>query len=204
MDLNRFDAITKPFGNRSLSRRRALVHGTAAIAAGALAGVGRPAHAREATPTSLTWHPLTGVWMVLSSVASPAIFGADGSVVLAFAASPRQAGAQGVELASPALGTWTPTGERSGRFTVVQVLSDADGAYRGTVTIDGGRPMVSEDGQTFTDDRSDLTVTVRDAANAVVATIPPDGDLPPLTATRIGEGSPGFPNGTPERGTPVS
>lgn len=49
MDHNRFDAITKMFGNRSLSRRRALTHG-AALAAGALTGVGQATQAQEATP----------------------------------------------------------------------------------------------------------------------------------------------------------
>ncbi|HYI26092.1 MAG TPA: hypothetical protein VD767_11845 [Thermomicrobiales bacterium] len=204
MDQNRFDPITKLIGDRSLSRRRALANGGAVLAAGALAGVGRATQAQEATPTSLAGHPLTGAWLVLSSTAAPAIFGADGSAVLGFAATPRQVGAQGVEFGGPAFGIWTPTGERSGRFTVVQVLTDASGVYSGTVTIDAGQPVVSDDGQTFTDDRSGITVTVRDAASAVVAEFPPDGSLPPLTATRIGVGSPGFPNGTPEAGTPAS
>jgi hypothetical protein len=50
MDQNRFDALTKDFGDRSLSRRRALARGAAALAAGALAGVAGPGRAQEATP----------------------------------------------------------------------------------------------------------------------------------------------------------
>jgi hypothetical protein len=52
MDQNRFDAITKLFGDRSLSRRQAMMKGAAALAAGALAGAGRAAQAQEATPKS--------------------------------------------------------------------------------------------------------------------------------------------------------
>ncbi len=178
--------------SRSVSRRTAL----AGLGAGglglALATRGPGASAQDTTAS----HPLVGAWLALTPQAAPAIFGSDGTVVLGFPAS--QAGAQDVEFVGPALGTWEPTGERSGRFTVVQALSDATGAFSGTVTIDGGQPMVSEDGQTFIDDRSGVTVTVRDPANNVVAVIPFDASLPPLTATRMGMGSPGFPEATPE------
>jgi len=50
MDQNRFDTLTKTFGDRSVSRRQALTRGAAALAAGALAGVAGPGRAQEATP----------------------------------------------------------------------------------------------------------------------------------------------------------
>ena len=52
MDQNRFDSITKLFGDRSLSRRRALAKSGAALAAGALitSELSRPARAQTPTP----------------------------------------------------------------------------------------------------------------------------------------------------------
>jgi hypothetical protein len=46
-------------------------------------------------------------------------------------------------------------------------------------------------------------VTVRDAANAIVAVIP-GPPAPPATGVRMGVGAPGFPEGMPAAGTPTS
>lgn len=164
--------------------------------------------ASEAPPADLAGHPLLGNWLAMANplvpgdppVPTPSIFAADGSVVLAFAVS--QAGPQGVTFQSAALGTWEPDGERTGHFTAVQVLSDANGAFLGTVTIDG-HPTVSEDGQSFVDDAPETTVTIRDPAGAVMTVIPGDSS-PPVRGSRMGVGSPGFPAGTPSAGTPTT
>lgn len=50
MHRNQFDALTKAFGERSVSRRRALTRGAAVLAAGAVGGVAGPGRAQEATP----------------------------------------------------------------------------------------------------------------------------------------------------------
>ena len=101
------------------------------------------------------------------------------------------------------VGTWERTGERASHFTAVQVLTDANGAFTGTVTIDG-HPAVSEDGQTFTDDAPETKLTVRDPTGSIVLVVDGDGSFPPVSATRMGVGSPGFPAGTPVTGTPAA
>ena len=70
----------------------------------------------------------------------------------------------------------------------------------GSVTIDG-HPKVSEDGMSFTDDGSLVTVTIRDAAGEVVMVVPPNTDGPPVTAIKMRVGNPGFPGD--ENATPV-
>ena len=92
---------------------------------------------------------------------------------------------------------------RTCHFTATQILSDANGTYLGTVTVDG-YPMASEDGQTFIDDGARATVTIRDPAGAVVQTIPALTPGRPVTGTKMSPGNPGFPEGTPDAGTPAS
>src|SRR3712207_8577442 len=48
----------------------------------------------------------------------------------------------------------------------VQIHSNAEGTYVGSVTVDG-YPVVSEDGQTILDDQSQGKITIRDAAGAI-------------------------------------
>ncbi len=79
--------------------------------------------------------------------------------------------------------------------------SDASGTFLGTVTVDG-YSEVSDDGQTFIDDGSRVTVTIRDPADAIVQQFPGAGGRP-VRATRMGVGTPGFPQGTPAAGTPT-
>jgi hypothetical protein len=133
-------------------------------------------------------------------VFGPALFGADGTVLLMFPLT--QVGPQGVLFNSPYVGTWAADSERRGHFTAVQLLSDANGANLGSVTVDG-YPEVGEDGQTFVDDGSRVMVTIRDPAGAVVQQFPGTGARP-VTGKRMGVGSPGFPAGTPTAGTPTS
>jgi hypothetical protein len=154
----------------------------------------------------LAGHPLVGTWLAMVPAgASPETFFADGT----FVASPPiiEPRPEGVTFLSPLIGTWESTGERSGRFTAVQALSDATGAYTGTLTIDG-HLEVSEDGQSFVDDSPETTLTVRDAANAVVAVINPyqdgGGSIAPVTGIRMGVGSPGFPEAAAAPATPAT
>jgi hypothetical protein len=192
----------------TVSRRTAL----AGLGAGglglALAATVRPAAAQDTTADALAEHPLTGTWLAMANpplpdapqFAAPSFYGADGSVLLIFPLT--QMGPQGVVFNSAYVGTWQADSERRGHFTAVQVLSDANGTFLGTTTVDG-YPEVSEDGQTFIDDGSRVLVTIRDPSGAIVQQFPGAGSRP-VMGTRMGGGSPGFPAGTPAAATPPS
>jgi hypothetical protein len=156
-----------------------------------------PAAAQEATPSSLEGHPLVGSWVALTPFgASAETFAADGSFVAGYPVV--EQGPMGAAYYSSGVGVWESTGPRSGRFTSVQAITDADGTSLGTLTIDGHLD-VSDDGQHFVDDSPETTLTFRDATGAVVAAITPfQGDEPmaPVTGTRMAVGAPGIPEGT--------
>jgi len=191
-----------------VSRRGALAGigaGSLGAALGLAAAPGRAA-AQDATTADLADHPLTGVWLAMANpplpddpqFPAPSVFAADGTVLLVFPLT--QAGPQGVAFNSPVVGTWQPDSDRRGHFMAVQTLSDAAGAYLGTVTIDG-YPEVGADGQTFIDDGSQAVITIRDVAGAVVQQMPAVGARP-VTAIRMGPGQPGFPP-TADAATPA-
>jgi hypothetical protein len=133
-------------------------------------------------------------------VPAPSHVGADGSVLLVF--PPTHVGMQGVEFVSPYAGTWEAESDRRGHFTATQLLSDARGAFLGSVTVDG-YPEVSEDGESFVDDGSRVIVTIHDVTGAIVQQLPGTG-APPVTGIRMTPGVPGFPQGTLAAGTPVA
>jgi hypothetical protein len=103
---------------------------------------------------------------------------------------------RGVVYASDLVGTWEPTGPRSIHLTSISMESDGDANFTGTFTLDA-YPEVSEDGQTWTDDGTQVKATIRDATNAVVAVLGGGGDQPPITppvmATRRSPGPLVFP-----------
>ena len=133
-------------------------------------------------------------------VPAPSHVGADGSVLLVF--PPTHVGMQGVEFVSPYAGTWEAESDRRGHFTATQLLSDARGAFLGSVTVDG-YPEVSEDGESFVDDGSRVIVTIHDVTGAIVQQLPGTG-APPVTGIPMTTGVPGFPQGTLAAGTPVA
>jgi hypothetical protein len=118
---------------------------------------------------------------------SLAVFHADGTVVQGVPAT--QAGPQGVTYVSPEVGVWEPVDDRTIHFTATYWLSDATGAFTGSVTVDAHH-TVSEDGQTLISDPDRSAVTIRDADNNVVDVI--EGG-PPAIGTRMAVGAPGFP-----------
>ncbi len=183
--------MATPFGDRSVSRRTAVAGLGASGLALAASRLG--ASAQDVSSNKTASHPIVGVWMVATpSGPSLAVFSADGINIQGVPTT--QPGPQGVEFLSAQVGTWEPDGDRRVHFTGVQLHTDANGAFIGTVTIDG-HPRVSEDGQTFIDDAPETTVTIRDAGNNVVNVI--RGASHPATGVRMGVGSPGFPEGTP-------
>ena len=105
----------------------------------------------------------------------------------------------GLTFQGPLLGAWEPVSERGVHFTAMQVLTDADGTYVGTFTIDA-HPVVSADGQRFTD-TGQTRFIVRDATNAIVSdnTITDD-----QAGVRITPGALLLADATPAAGTPTS
>jgi hypothetical protein len=198
-----------PVSSMSGLSRRAALGSVGAFAATLGLGdrLGRTA-AQETTPDALAGHPMAGTWLAMANpplpdapqIAVPSVFGADGSVLLMFPLT--QAGPQGVVFNASGVGTWEVDGERRAHFTAVQVLSDATGAFLGTLTIDG-YPEASEDGQTFVDDGSKVIITVRDPAGAVVDQFSGAGARP-VTGSRMGPGNPGFPAAAPTAATPTA
>ena len=116
----------------------------------ALAASGRIAAAQEAPSEAMATHPMVGAWMASTpSGLAPGIFFPDGTVIVSVPATGNSP--LGTTYVSTSIGTWEPVSERGIHFTGVQLHSDANGNYVGSVTIDG-HPVVSEDGQSFVDD----------------------------------------------------
>jgi hypothetical protein len=180
-----------------LNRRAAL--GGAAMLAAMVGLVGRTSHASaHGKKVNYSRHPLTGMWLAMVNpalpenpqVPSPALFTADGFLIGNFPIA--DLGPQGTIFQTGLAGTWEPDGRHRGHFTAVQLQSDANGTFTGSVTVDG-YPVVSDDGQTFIDDGSKVIVTIRDPSGAVVASFPGAGGRP-VTAIRMSPGNPGFPD----------
>jgi hypothetical protein len=79
-------------------------------------------------------------------------------------------------------------GNLGGHFTTTPLLSDATGAFLGSVTVDG-YPEVSADGQSSFGDGSKVMATIRDATGAIVQQMPGAGVLP-VTGIRMAPGTP--------------
>jgi hypothetical protein len=171
----------------------------------AMAARSMGASARQATPTAIADHPLTGMWLAMANppldsdpqVPVPSLFGADGTVVLVF--PPIAVGQNGIEYSSSYMGTWEPYDEQRGHFNVVRTVSDPSGNFVSSTTIDG-YPLVNEDGTSFIDDGSLVTVTIRDASGAILQQIPGSGRRP-VTGIRMSPRNPGFPESS---ATPTS
>jgi hypothetical protein len=187
----------------ALSRRAAL----AGFSAGGL-GLALGASSTGAQGAMSTAdHPLMGMWLAMPNPArpddpqfpAPSLFAADGTVILGFV--PAEIGMDGkIQYPGSPMGVWEPYDEQTGHFTAVQAIADMTGKLIGSVTIDG-HPHVNEDGMTFIDDGSLVTVTIRDAAGAVVTVVPPGTPGRPVTAVKMRVGNPGFPG--EESATPV-
>jgi hypothetical protein len=182
----------------SISRRTALA-GLGATGLGlAFAATTHDAAAWAAAP-AMAKHPIVGAWLVTTTIRpSLAVFSADGINIQGVPTA--QAGPQGVTFTGAQIGTWEPVDERAIHFTGVQLQTDGNGTFVGTVTIDG-HPQVSEDGQTIVDDSPEDRITLRDAAGNVVDVLIPYPGSPRTIGVRMGVGAPGFAAATPEAGT---
>ena len=190
-----------------MRRRSVLLSAVFGALTGALA-VSRTSTAQEATPSALANHPIVGAWLVMDPSdplnARPAIFAADGTLTVGYVPTSYLQPERSVVVQGTAIGVWEPTGERSVHLTYVQALSDLNGTYLGTLTRDAN-PEVSEDGQSFLDDGTQVHITFRDATNTIVDEASAGGSAEAATrqvhAMRMRVGNPGFPEGTPMAGT---
>ena len=181
----------------SLSRRTALAGLGAGGIGVALAAPGRIAAAQEAPSDVMATHPMVGAWMATTpSGLAPGIFFPDGTVIIVVPVTGNSP--LGTTFVSAQPGTWEPVSERGIHFTGVQLHSDANGTYIGSITIDG-HPVVSEDGQSVLDDSPETSATIRDAQGTVLDVL---RGGPPVTGVRMGVGAPGLPEGTAAAGTP--
>jgi hypothetical protein len=191
-----------------MRRRSVLLSAVSGVVTGALA-ISRSTTAQEATPSAMANHPIVGAWLVMDPSdplnTRPAIFAADGTMTIGYVPASCREPERGVVLQGTAIGVWEPTGERGVHLTYVQSLSDLNGAYLGTLTRDA-YPEVSDDGQSFRDDGTQVHITVRDAANTIVNEAGGGGAeaaTRQVHAIRMRVGNPGFPEGTPMPGTPT-
>ena len=188
----------RPVSPSGLSRRAALG------SAGAIAALGLGSHldrtfAQETTPAAMASHPMVGAWMATTpSGLAPGIFFPDGTVIITVPVTGNSP--LGTTFVSTQPGTWEPVSERGIHFTCVQLHSDANGTYVGSITVDG-HPVVSADGQSLVDDSPESGPTIRDAQGTVLDVL---RGGPPVTGVRMGVGAPGLPEGTPAASTPTT
>jgi hypothetical protein len=183
----------------SLSRRTALVGLGGGGIGVALATRGRIAAAQDAQSDAMATHLMVGAWMASTpSGLAPGIFFPDGTVIVTVPVTGNSP--LGTTYVSTQPGTWEPVSERGIHFTGVQLHSDANGNYVGSITIDG-HPVVSEDGQSLVDDSPESGPTIRDAYGNVLDVL---RGGPPVTGVRIGVGAPGFPEASPAASTPTT
>lgn len=188
---------------KPVSRRTTLAALAAAGLGASVASRTQAASARQERK-DYSDHVFFGSWFTLALPSVPggaAIRGisqnhADGTTNYTFPLT--QVGANGVEYVAAMAGTWEPHDDRTGHFTGVQFLSDAEGNLRNIVVVDG-YPQVSDDGMSFIDDGHLSTITIHDGTGNVMMVIAP-GELPqPVTAVRMTPGNSGFPaDATPE------
>jgi hypothetical protein len=192
-----------------MRRRSILLTAVSGALTGALA-VSRTSMAQVATPSAIADHPIVGAWLVMNPSdplnTRPAIFAADGTLTVGYVPSYADP-ERGVVLQGTAIGVWEPTGERRIHLTYVQALSDLNGTYLGTLTRDAN-PEVSEDGQSFRDDGTQVHITFRDATNTIVNEVGGGGIVEAATrqvhAVRMRVGNPGFLEAPPVSGTPTT
>jgi hypothetical protein len=189
----------EPFRSRSRLSRRTALSGVGAATTALGLGHLRPATAQEATPSAMATHPMVGAWMAATpSGLAPGIFSPDGTVIVSVPATGNSP--LGTTSVSTSIGTWAPVSARGIHFTAVQLHSDANGNYVGSITIDG-HPVVSADGQSFVDDSPESGPTIRDAQGTVLDVL---RGGPPVTGVRMGVGAPGFSEGTAAAVPPVT
>jgi|SwirhisoilCB2_FD_contig_31_8434233_length_955_multi_5_in_0_out_0_1 hypothetical protein len=197
-----------------VSRRSALAGlGAGGLGLAALT-VSSPASAQDAS-ADMADHPMVGTWLAgrapndigvahLSSAGlmytntGPTIgVGPDGKIVYSDAP----------------VGSWVPVSERGVHFIFTHRTYDEAGALTGYGSVEG-YPEASEDGMTFWDEGTQVTVTLMDPNGTVTQVIGPGLTDAAIGGVRLIPGKSGYaemldflaahPAATPEAGTPTS
>jgi hypothetical protein len=110
-------------------------------------------------------------------------------------------------------GSWVPVSDRGVHFIFTHRTYDEAGALTGYGTVEG-YPVTSEDGMTFWDEGTQVTVTLRDPNGVVTQVIGPGLTDAAIGGVRLIPGKSGYdemltflaahPAATPEAGTPTS
>jgi hypothetical protein len=196
-----------------VSRRTALA-GLSATGLGlALAATIHHASAQD-TAAEMANHPMVGTWLAGRTPDSlgTAHWGPDGSMTNnGGMISKTPSGA--LALNSLDMGVWEPVSARGIHFTFTEANYDATETLLGYGTVDG-YPVASEDGMSFWDDGTQVTVTLRDTTGAVTQVLGPGLTDAGIGGVRMAPGKPGYdemlvflaahPAATPAAGTPTS
>ncbi|MBA2519608.1 MAG: hypothetical protein H0V24_08070 [Chloroflexia bacterium] len=184
-----------------MSRTLTVLSVVIVVLAAIMDGQPSPLSAAQADDSSYADHPLTGVWLVNTGMDfTPTTFNADGSATFGYASNYVDP-VVGLTFQGPGLAAWEPVDEQTGRFSMFQALSDADGTYVGSFTLEASA-TVSEDDKTFTAVGEDFGhIVIRDAVGNVLL-----DDMIPINvfATRIMPGEIDFPFATPTAATPAA
>jgi hypothetical protein len=128
-------------------------------------------------------HPLVGSWEeTTTDGVVPMVFGADGAVTMQFPDTTLSS--HGTSFVSGGAGTWEPVGTQGATYTVVRLVSHANGINLGTITIQGYL-VLSADGSTFRDDGQLTVVTTRNAKGVITSVTGLSATTPPSIATRV-------------------
>jgi hypothetical protein len=193
--------------------RRAALAGLGAAGLGlALATTSHHASAQDAT-AEMAKHPMVGTWLGgrTPDGLGTSHFGPDGSMINTggeIAQTPSGA----LAINSLDLGVWEPVSARGIHLTFTEANYDETGTLLGYSTVDG-YPVASEDGQSFWDDGTQVTITIRDTTGAVTQVIGPGLTDAGIGGVRMAPGKPGYDEmlamiaaqqkATPEAGTPT-
>jgi hypothetical protein len=183
--------MTSNHSHSQFTRRSSIAALTAAGLGMALAST-RTAGAQE---TDLAGHPMVGNWLVRTPDGSLGVNHCRPDGTWTHTGAPLTAAPEGtVTYQSLQNGVWEPDpeNERGIHFVSIQGLYDTGGAYVGTFIIDG-YPIVSEDGQTISDDWSRSVLTTRDANDEVIDELHLDPSTPPIAGVRLTPGELVFP-----------
>jgi hypothetical protein len=181
----------RPYSPSRLNRRSAFGR-AAALGTAVGLGVGlRHATAQESA-AAMANHPMVGTWLGGRTPESLGTthFGPDGSMTNTtgvIGQSPEGT----LVLNSLDLGVWEPVTAREIHFTFTETNYDATGKVLGTTTVDG-YPVASEDGESFWDDGTKVTITIRDPSGTVTQVLGPGLTDAGIGGVRMRPGKPGY------------